>query len=384
MKIFAISACVALMATMIDAAPQSKVSFSLQNNKNYQPNIHNALARVVSKYTNLSGVQSLGMKTGTVPAKVYGNDIEYYGEIEIGTPPQKLKVDFDTGSSDLWIASTLCSTCSKHTRYNPSKSKTYKKDGRTWKIQYGDGSNASGVLGRDTINLGGYKITNQTIGLAKKESATFAADVVDGMLGLGFDTITTVKGVKTPMDNLIKQGHVKNPVFGVWLGKSSEGGGGEFVFGGYNKKHIKGELTTIPVDKSKGFWGVKIDKLNVGLFHQFGSLNGIVDTGTTLLILPNAIATKVAKAYGAKDNYDGTFTIDCDTTWKQPLTFQMKGAKFQVPVDSIIYQKSGNKCYAGFAYADLEFAVLGDVFLKNNYVVFDPSVPQVKIAPSKR
>jgi hypothetical protein len=62
----------------------------------------------------------------------------------------------------------------------------------------------------------------------------------------------------------------------------------------------------------------------------------------------------------------------------------MNGAKFQVPVESIIYQKSGSKCYAGFAYADLEFAVLGDVFLKNNYVVFDPSVPQVKIAPSKR
>jgi hypothetical protein len=68
-------------------------------------------------------------------------------------------------------------------------------------------------------------------------------------------------------------------------------------------------LTTIPVDKSKGFWSIKIDRLNMGLFHQFGSLEGIVDTGTTLLILPNAIAAKVAKAYGATDNYDGTFTI---------------------------------------------------------------------------
>jgi hypothetical protein len=83
----------------------------------------------------------------------------------------------------------------------------------------------------------------------------------------------------------------------------------EYVFGGYNKKHIDGDLTTIPVDKSKGYWGINIDRLNIGLFHQFGSLEGIVDTGTTLLILPNAIAAKVAKAYGATDNYDGTFTI---------------------------------------------------------------------------
>jgi hypothetical protein len=91
------------MASMIDAAPQQKISFSLQKNENYQPNIKAALQKVVSRYTNLSGVKSLGLKTGTVPVEAYGNDIEYYGEIEIGTPPQKLKVDFDTGSSDLWI-----------------------------------------------------------------------------------------------------------------------------------------------------------------------------------------------------------------------------------------------------------------------------------------
>lgn len=276
----------------------------------------------------------------------------------------------------------MCSTCSTHTQYDPTKSSTYAEDGRPWSIQYGDGSTASGVLGTDTVNLGGLDIKKQTIELAKKESSQFASDPIDGLMGLGFNTITTVSGVKTPVDNLISQGLITSPVFGVWLGKAKENGGGEYLFGGSNPDHYNGTLTTVPIDNSQGWWTITVDSLKAGGASVSGSFDGILDTGTTLLLLTKTEANKVAAKYGAEDNGDGTYTIDCDTSSFDDLDFSINGSTFKVPAEDLVFEEDGSTCYASFGYAGLDFAILGDTFLKNNYVIFNHEVPEVQIAPS--
>ncbi|KAL0093618.1 secreted aspartyl protease [Phycomyces blakesleeanus] len=377
----------------VDAAPAvstdpavKTLTIPLTGNPSYQRNATSAVLKARGKYNRFINSATTFANTGTVPMIDYLYDVEYYGTVKVGTPAQSLKLDFDTGSADLWFASTLCTNCgSTQTKFDSTKSSTYVSSTKTWSISYGDGSSASGVVGFDTVNLGGLSITGQGIELAKKEATAFQTGPIDGLLGLAFDSIITATGVKTPVDNLISQGLITSPVFGVYLGKQTTDAVGEYVFGGYNSNHINGTLTTVPVDNSDGFWSITASAATAGTTTtttSLGAIEGILDTGTTLMIFTNTIATKVAKAYGATDNYDGTYTIKCDTSSFAPLTFTINGAKFTIPPADLIYYR-GSTCIASFAYANLPFAIFGDAFLKSHYVIFNQAVPNVQIALSK-
>lgn len=78
---------------------------------------------------------------------------------------------------------------------------------------YGDGSAVRGFLGQDRVNIGGLVIEDQIIGLATAQSISFSNDVIDGILGLGFNSISCMPGTLTPMDNMIKQNLIQSPIF---------------------------------------------------------------------------------------------------------------------------------------------------------------------------
>ena len=80
------------------------------------------------------------------------SDTEWAGDISIGTPGQTFLIDFDTGSADLWVPSSSCtsSTCSSKDKYDASASSTSSEQSGTFSIEYGDGSTVSGPIYTDT------------------------------------------------------------------------------------------------------------------------------------------------------------------------------------------------------------------------------------------
>uniref|UniRef100_A0A1S3B267 Uncharacterized protein n=1 Tax=Cucumis melo TaxID=3656 RepID=A0A1S3B267_CUCME len=245
-------------------------------------------------------------------------DAQYYGEIAIGTPPQKFTVIFDTGSSNLWVPSAKCLfsvACHFHARYKSSRSSTYKKNGTSASIRYGTGA-VSGFFSYDNVKVGDLVVKNQLFIEATREpSLTFLVAKFDGLLGLGFQEIAVGSAVPV-WYNMVEQGLVKEPVFSFWLNRNAEEEeGGEIVFGGVDPKHYKGKHTYVPVTQ-KGYWqfdmgDVLIDGEPTGYCE--GGCSAIADSGTSLLAGPTTIITMINHAIGAK----GVVSQECKAVVQQ-------------------------------------------------------------------
>jgi hypothetical protein len=146
--------------------------------------------------------------SGSVVTTSEGDDLEWVTEVSIGTPAQVLNLDFDSGSSDLWVFSgqTPSSEATGHNVYKPALSSTATlKSGYKWSISYGDGSSSSGLVYTDKVTVGTLSVAAQAVEIATKVSDEFTSDTnIDGLLGLGFSNINTVTPTaqKTWFDNI--------------------------------------------------------------------------------------------------------------------------------------------------------------------------------------
>lgn len=61
-------------------------------------------------------------------------DLLYYGEARVGTPPQSLTVQVDTGSADLWVPAD-CPKCTGK-QFEPGQSHTYQSREGTFEEYY--------------------------------------------------------------------------------------------------------------------------------------------------------------------------------------------------------------------------------------------------------
>ncbi|XP_006144715.1 napsin-A-like isoform X2 [Tupaia chinensis] len=166
------------------------------------------------------GVPSPGDKPGSVPLSNF-MDVQYFGEIGLGTPPQNFSVVFDTGSSNLWVPSKRCHffsvPCWFHHRFDSNASSSFHPNGTKFAIDYGSGR-LVGILSEDKLTIGGLGAA-VTFGEALwQPSLVFTFAHFDGILGLGFPTLA-VEGVQPPLDSLVAQGLLQKPVFSFYLNR---------------------------------------------------------------------------------------------------------------------------------------------------------------------
>jgi hypothetical protein len=347
--------------------------------------------RVLAKKTG-SGASD----TGEVTAEDQQNDSEYLCQVSIGTPPQNLMLDFDTGSSDLWMWSTelpssIQSQGQGHTIYNPKKSSTYKNvSGSKWKISYGDSSSASGTVGTDNVTIGGLTIKNQAIELAKTMSDQFVQGAGDGLLGLAWSNINTVtpNPVQTPVQNMITQQDIPQTAelftanLGSWRDANDPDKGESFyTFGYIDQATVSAsgqDVYYTPVDNSQGFWMFDSTSASVNgtTVDQSGN-TAIADTGTTLALVADATCKAIYDAIPGS-TYDNTsqgyiFPDNLTVDQLPVVTFAVGNQQFAVQKEDLGFATAKT----GYVYGGIQsrgsmtFDILGDTFLKSIYAIFD-------------
>ncbi|XP_061445969.1 cathepsin D-like [Rhineura floridana] len=344
-------------------------------------------------------------------------DAQYYGEVCIGTPSQCFNVVFDTGSSNLWVPSSRCClfhlACWIHSHYRGFFSLTHKANNSKFAIHYGSGS-LNGFLSEDVLKIGNLTIQNQTFGEATDlPGLVFVAAKFDGIMGLAYPTIS-VNNVTPPFDNMMREKLLKKNVFSFHLCNTdsiSQNNGGEVVFGGINHNAYEGKLHYIPVSR-KAYWQIKMDKISVdkqskgkkcwpwNLFNKDNSVQlckdscqGIVDTGTSLITGPSDDIRDLHKAIGAEHAFGGQYLIDCNKLNELPnVTFHLAGKPYTLTPEEYTLQLSQagvTACISGFTSLDIPkpigpLWILGDVFLRRYYSVFDRDNDQIGLGVSRQ
>lgn len=302
---------------------------------------------------------------------------QYFSTIELGTPAQSFKVILDTGSSNLWVPSQQCGSiaCYLHSKYDSSASSTYKQNGSTFEIRYGSGS-LSGFVSQDVLKIGDLCVEGQDFAEATSEPGlAFAFGKFDGILGLGYDTIS-VNHIVPPIYNIINQNLIDEPVFAFYLSSTDDDAGSEVIFGGIDEAHYKGKLIKLPV-KRKAYWEVDLESITFGdNVAEMDDTGAILDTGTSLIVLPTTLSDLLNTEIGAKKDFGGTYKVDCNKRESLPdLTFRLCGHDFTITANDYIL-KTGGTCISAFMGMDFPdpvgpLVILGDAFLRRWYSVYD-------------
>ncbi|KAI4527056.1 acid protease [Schizophyllum commune Loenen D] len=330
----------------------------------------------------------------TLGLDIEGNDTGYLSTIQMGTPPTDFEILMDSGSADLWVGSTQCQSattggdCGKHQFLGSNTSSSFKATKTPFQVTYGTGA-VAGAIVQDNIAMGGLTLDAHTFGVATQETDDFADDSVpfDGLMGLAQSTLSN-QGVPTPPEALASAGLIQDAIVSYKIPRLADGlNDGQVTFGGLDDtKFDASTLTTVENVSPDGFWEADLDGATMdGTDLGFKGRTAILDTGTTLMIVPDDDALAIHQQIdgAAQDQVNG-FLVPCNTA--QTLSLAFGGTSFDIDSRDLAFADLGDgsgMCVSGIQAGTVGGAnewLVGDTFLKNAYFSTDVTKNQLSLA----
>ncbi|KAF2461625.1 aspartic peptidase domain-containing protein [Lineolata rhizophorae] len=314
-------------------------------------------------------------------------DFSYFTRARFGTSDEDFLLLLDTGASNTWVMGGGCddAACGLHNTLGRDESSSLELDSTPFNITYGTGKVSGANLGTDTLHLGPFDIP-LTFGLADSASSEFAYYPMDGIMGFGRgDTTDPSIAGPTMMDALVSAGLIDDAILGVHLSRFADGAAdGELSLGAANPARFAGALNWLPAkDNPEGFWEVDVDGLRVGgdavELEGLAPRSAIVDTGTSFVLMPPADARALHARIPGAARLDGgeAFVVPCGADARVAIAFggRAYGLRAEDYVGAAADEDAGEgMCRSNIigrqTFGDDQWLV-GDVFLKNVYAVFD-------------
>eukprot|EP00927_Polykrikos_kofoidii_P078042 TRINITY_DN74920_c0_g1_i1.p1 TRINITY_DN74920_c0_g1~~TRINITY_DN74920_c0_g1_i1.p1 ORF type:complete len:799 (-),score=98.30 TRINITY_DN74920_c0_g1_i1:79-2475(-) len=338
-------------------------------------------------------------------ARLYGN-IEalayYYVDLLVGSPPQRVSVILDTGSSLLGFPCSNCGHCGRHIDpafdFERSSSASWVRCGDeqcqcqsghcSYHVGYTEGSAISGYFFEDRMFLGDALQHNPAVvmrmGCHQNENNLFYTQQANGIFGVG-PQARTLKSLFLDVE------HIEAKIFSICLAEW----GGRFTVGGINESLHTGPTQYVSVDTTGGHYYVQLDSLEVDGQVVSSSSFGrtMIDSGTTFTYMgrgPYQALRKGIESYCAqRSSCGGLQQGEC---WEVPHIGAFPnvtsvfggGVRVRWAPKAYLYRAGDTTrnvyCYGFMDDGPRASTVLGVTWMIYQDVIFDQSASRVGIA----
>ncbi|XP_029796482.1 beta-secretase 2 [Suricata suricatta] len=327
-----------------------------------------------------------------------------------------LQILVDTGSSNFAVAGAPHSYIDSY--FDTERSSTYRSKGFDVTVKYTQGS-WTGFVGEDVVTIPKGFNSSFLVNIATIfESENFFLPGVkwSGILGLAYAALAKPSSsLETFFDSLVAQARIPNifsmQMCGAGLPITGPGtNGGSLVLGGIEPSLYKGDIWYTPI-KEEWYYQIEILKLEIGGqslnldCREYNADKAIVDSGTTLLRLPqkvfDAVVEAVARTSLIPEFSDGFWTgsqLACWTNSETPWAYFPKisiylrdensSQSFRLTILPQLYIQPmmgaglNYECYRFGISPSANALVIGATVMEGFYVVFDRARKRVGFAAS--